>query len=194
MPTMLLFAEGGGGFNPLDPSGLGNLLWTVVIFVIALPFMWKLVFSKITSALEERDSKASEAIRSAEMASERAEAARAEVEVKLGEAQTEAARLLTEARERAEVRERDIVANAKKEADAMIEAARATIEAEKEKALTAIRGEVVDLSLKAASKVLGRQVGGEDDRRLVEELVGAAAPPPIPPAGPDEGPGEGGAA
>ena len=107
-------------------------------------------------------------------ASEQAEKARAEVEVRLGEAQADAAKLLAEARERAEVRERDIVNNAKQEADAMIEAARATITAEKEKALTAIRDEVVDLSLSAASKVVSRSVGSEDDRRLVEELVTAA--------------------
>ena len=34
-----------------------------------------------------------------------------------------------------------------------------------------IRGEVVELSLSAAGKVLERQVAGADDRRIVEELV-----------------------
>lgn len=177
----------------LDPTGMGGLIWTLVIFLLSLPVMWKMVFSKITVALAERDDQASEAIKTAERASEQAEAARAEVEVKLGEAQAEAARMMAEAKERAEVRERDIVANAKKEADAMIEAARSTISAEKDKALTAIRNEVVDLSLSAASKVIGRTVTGEDDRRLVEEMVGsraaAATPPPAPPAPPADGEG-----
>ncbi len=173
MNLPLLIAEG-GGFDPLDVAGAGNYLWTLLIFFISLPLMWKLVFSKIAGALNERGDNASEAIRAAEAASEQAEKARAEVEVRLGEAQADAAKLLAEARERAEVRERDIVNNAKQEADAMIEAARATITAEKEKALTAIRDEVVDLSLSAASKVVSRSVGSEDDRRLVEELVTAA--------------------
>ena len=57
----------------------------------------------------------------------------------------------------------------------MIASARTTIEAEKDKALSAIRTEVVELSLNAASKVLGRNVGSEDDRRMVRELVGAPA-------------------
>ena len=189
MSSTILFAAGGGGFNPLDETGLGNLMWTIVIFLAALPLMWKMVFSKIANALDERDAKASEAIRAAEKASEQAEAARAEVEVRLGEAQAESARMLSEAKERAEVRERDIVGNAKKEADAMIEAARATIEAEKDKALTAIRTEVVDLSMNAASKVLGRAVGSEDDRRLVAEMVGGPAVPPPPPPPPPTGGG-----
>ena len=178
MTPTFLFAAGGGGFNPLDETGLGNLLWTLVIFLLALVPMWKMVFSKITAALVDRDAQAVEAIHAAERANERADAAQAEGEVKLGEAQAESARMLAEAKERAEVRERDIVENAKKEAEAMIESARGTIAAEKEKALTAIRGEVVDLSLNAASRVLGRNVAAEDDRRLVEELVGGPATPP----------------
>jgi len=181
MPITLLLAAD-TKFDLLDPSGAGNFVWTLVIFLVALPVMWKMVFSKIAAALNERDAKASDAIVAAQQASEAAEAARAEVEIKLGETQAAAARMLSSAKERAEVRERDIVDNAKKEADAMIEAARGTIEAEKDKALTAIRNEVVDLSLAAASKVLGRNVDTQDDRRLVTELVGGPAPSPAEPA------------
>ena len=67
--------------------------------------------------------------------------------------------------------EREIVENAKKEAAAMVDTARDQIRAEKEKAMTAIRSEVVDLSLNAAGQVLRRRVDSEDDRRLAEELV-----------------------
>lgn len=169
MHLALLAAE--GGFDPLDPNGAGGLLWTLIIFLAALPFMWKLVWKPVTLALLARDAQAAEAIESAQKASQEAEKSRAAVEVALGEAQAEAAKILGAARERAETRERDIVEKAKKEADAMIEAARTTIQAEQEKALSAIRAEVVDLSLNAASQVLGRRVDADDDRRLVQELV-----------------------
>ena len=53
----------------------------------------------------------------------------------------------------------------------MIEGARTQIRAEQEKALASIRAEVVDLSIAAASKVIARNVGSEDDRRLVQEMV-----------------------
>lgn len=188
MPSTLLIASAeGGGFNPLDVGSGGMYFWTVIIFGAAIVPMWMLVFSKIAKAAVDRDSRASEAIVAAERASQEAEKARAEVEVRLGEAQAEAAKLISAAKERAEVRERDIIDNAKKEADAMIEAARSTIVAEKDKALAAIRGEVVELSMHAASKVLGRNVGSEDDRRLVEQLVGGA---PARGGGPSAGGGE----
>jgi F-type H+-transporting ATPase subunit b len=129
----------------------------------------------ITRALEARDERAMEAITQAEKASREAEQARAEVEVKLGEAQAGAAKLMAEARERAEVREREMIEEARRTAESLRERARADIEAAKEQALSAIRDEVVELSLSAAGKVLERRVDAEDDRRLVEDLVARTA-------------------
>jgi len=173
-PTALL-AEG-GGFNPLDLHGIGGVLWTWVIFLVALPFMWKIVLGPVSKALEERDDQAVRAIQAAEKASADAEAARAEIEVKLGEARTESAQMLQEARERAEARARDLEAKAAAERTARLDSALSEIRSEREKALAAIREEVVELSMSAAGQVLGRNVGSEDDRRLVAELVGASAP------------------
>lgn len=163
-----------GGFNPLDVSAAGGFFWTLIIFAISLPLMWKVVFSKVTTAMLARDARAAEAIQTAERASAEATKAREAVEVALGQAHAEAAKLLASARERAEARERELLEQAKKSAGAMVESARATIRVEQEKALAAIRAEVVDLSLHAASRVIGRSVGSEDDRRLVSELVSAS--------------------
>jgi F-type H+-transporting ATPase subunit b len=170
LPLVLgLAAE--GKFNVFDQNGAGNLIWTLLIFGISLPLMWKFVFGPISAALFERDERASEAIEAAKRAEETAERLRGEMEVARGEAQREAAKLLTDARSRAVVRERDIVENAKQEAGAMIEGARRQIQTEQAKAIAAIRAEVVDLSLNAASQVLGRAVRSEDDQRLARELV-----------------------
>ena len=170
MIASFVVLESEGGFNPLEVNA-GSFIWTLVIFAIALPFMWKVVFGPITAALYERDVKASEATTAAEKAREEAAKSAAKVEVALGEAQAEAARHLATARERAEARENDIVEKAKREASAMIDGARTQIQAEQEKALATIRAEVVELSLSAASKVIGRSVNSEDDRRLVKSLV-----------------------
>jgi F-type H+-transporting ATPase subunit b len=164
-------ASEGGGFNPLNPTTFGGALWTLLIFLVAVPFIWKAVMGPIAKALVERDELAAQAIATAEKASADAQAARAAVEVKLNEAQAGAARLLSEARDRAEVREREILEQAKTEAASMVAGARTAIRAEQDKALATIRGEVVELSLHAASRVLGRSVNNDDERRFVSELV-----------------------
>jgi F-type H+-transporting ATPase subunit b len=174
-PFALALLEGGSDYNPMDPAGFGGFMWTWIIFLLALPLMWKFVMGPVTTALAQRDEQAFAAIESAEKAAQQAEKVRAEVEVKLGEAQASAAKMLSEARERAEKREHEIIELAKKEADTLRERAKADINSAKDQALAAIREQVVDISLDAASQILKRRVDAEDDRRLVSELVSAVS-------------------
>jgi len=171
----LLVSESGGGFNPLSLNDGGGLFWTVVIFLVALVPIWKMVMGPITRAMEERDDKLASAIVSAEKASREAESAKNEVVGRLREAELEAAKLLDAARGRAETVERQLKDQAAKEAAAMLERAKSEIRGEQDRAISAIRREVVDLSLHAAGQVLHRKVDAQDDRRLVEELVSGAS-------------------
>ena len=119
--------EAHGSFNPFNPVGAGGILWTWIIFLGALIPIWKFVMGPVTRALAERDDRVQAAIEAAREASEGAEAARAEVEVKLGEVRAEAAQLLAEARDRAAVREREIVDDAEGKARELVEAAQRAI-------------------------------------------------------------------
>jgi len=169
----LALLEGGVEYDPMDPGGFGGTLWTLIIFAFSLPFIWKIVMGPVTTALAQRDEQAFAAIEAAEKASSEAEKVRAEVEVKLGEAQASAAKMLSETREQAEKREHEIIELAKKEAEAMRERAKADIGAAKDQAVNAIRDELVDMTLNAASQILQRRVDAEDDRRLAAQLVTA---------------------
>jgi F-type H+-transporting ATPase subunit b len=166
-----LEGEHGGGFNPLELSHLGNYVWTLVIFLLALPAIWKFVMGPITKALAERDGRAERAIEAAQRASQDADRAKVEVEARLAEARAEAARIVADSRSRAEQVGKQVEAASKAEADKLLEHARREIGVEREKALAAIRSEVVDLTISAASAVLQRNVGTEDDRRLVGETL-----------------------
>jgi F-type H+-transporting ATPase subunit b len=53
----------------------------------------------------------------------------------------------------------------------MLDRARRDIAAEKDKALTALRREAVELSLAAASKLVGERMDSDTDRRLVTEYL-----------------------
>jgi len=161
----------GGGFNPIDLAAGGNLFWTLAIFLVSVPLIWKVVMGPVTLALEERDAKTERAIAAAEQASKDAAEARAKLEATLTEAQAQAAQAMAQARARAEARGQEIVDSAKAEAAQLVDGARKAIRAEQDKAISAIRNEVVDLTMNAASKVLERRVTSEDDRRLVAELV-----------------------
>jgi len=166
--------EGEKGFNPLDFTQIGVMLWTLIIFGVSLPFIWKVVMGPVTRALLARDERAAAAIASAEKAKADAEAARAAVEASLAAARADAAKTIEAARVRAEAREREILEEAKVASEKLLERARTEIQAEKSKAVAQIRAQVVDLSLAAAGKVLERKVDSADDRRLVDSLVASA--------------------
>lgn len=172
--SLLLLVAEGGGFNPLDPSGAGIALWTWIIFLVALIPIWKVVMGPVTKALIARDAKAADAIVAAEKASRDAQAARDAVESKVAEAQKQAHALVEQARLRGEAVEKQVADQGRQQADALLARARTEIQAEQDKAIATIRKQVVDVSLAAASQVLKRKVDGADDKRLVEELVSTA--------------------
>ncbi len=176
IPVMLaLLSEEGGGMDILDPHQIGATFWTWLIFLIALPFMWKFVFGPISKALYERDMRAEEAIQRAEEAKSGALAAQKEVESQLQEARKEAQAQVREAKERAEKQYDELMAKAREESAKERQRAAAEIEAEKQKALSELRDHVVDLTLGATTKLLAREVKGEDQKRLVQDFVSEAA-------------------
>lgn len=164
-----LLAEG-GGFDPLQFQ-FGNTFWTWVIFVISLPLMWKVVFKPITTALYERDQKAESAIAAAEEAKRAAEAARAETESKLEEAKAESQRQIREARERAQAQAKELLEQARREADADRQKAIADIDAERRRAIADIRDLAVDVSLDAASRLIKRDMTGDDQKTFVQGFL-----------------------
>ncbi len=171
MLPLLVEEEHGGGFNPLELTHLGNFVWTLLIFLLALPLIWKFVMGPVTKSMLERDSRAERAIEAAQKASGDAERAKVEVEAKLAEARVEAQRIVAESRTRAEQVGKQVEAASQAAAGQLLEQAKREIGVEREKALAAIRSEVVELSLSAASAVLKRNVGSDDDRRLVGDMM-----------------------
>ena len=175
--TIAVVISEGGGFNPLDFTQLGIMIWTWIIFLAAIVPIWKVVMGPVSRMLLERDERMTSAIAAAEKAKSDAEAARMAVEASLAEARAEAARTLQEAHARAEAREKEILEEAKDASEKLLERAREEIRGEQAKAVAQIRAQVVELSLSAAGKVLERKVDSADDRRLVESLVSTAAGP-----------------
>ena len=163
--------HGGGGFNPLDPHQWGTAFWTWVIFFAALPFMIKFVFGPIARALDALDRKVQEDAQAAARAREEAEKARDEIRRELQEIRAKQEAMLAEARAKAEAQARELQEKAKAEAERLLERSRAAIEQEKRKALSEIRAEVVELTIKAAGKVLERDVDDQVHRTFVEGLL-----------------------
>ncbi len=170
MSLFLLVAPSteGGGLDLF--AGESAIYWTLLIFLISLPLLWKVVYGPVSKALQERESQTREAARAAESAREETARLREAVQQDLDQARREAAERVAQAQARAEAREKEILAEAKAAGEKERRRAQEEIARAKSAAMEELRRLSVDLSVGLAERVISREFGAEDQQRLVAEL------------------------
>ena len=151
-----------------------NLFWVIVSavnFVVFFLLIWQFAFKPVSAMLADRRERIEQGLRDAEQARRDRENAEAERVAALTEARKEANDILTRAQRLAqETRDADIAAT-REELERLRERAMGEIDAEKQRAIAELRGEVADLALAAASRVVGETMTDERQRRLVQEFL-----------------------
>jgi F-type H+-transporting ATPase subunit b len=157
-----------GGLTDLNP---GLTLWTAITFLVLLVVLSKFAWGPIVKMLDERERTIREAIEAAKK--ERAEAERmlAEQKATLAHAQREAAEVAKRNQQEVEVLRQELTARARKEADELVASARRQIEEEKVKAMAELRGQVADLAIEAASRLVRANLDDATQRKLVEDYI-----------------------
>ncbi|MEO6211453.1 MAG: F0F1 ATP synthase subunit B [Gemmatimonadaceae bacterium] len=159
----------------LTPSG-GLMVWTLLIFIAVLVILGKFAYPKILEAVEAREKTLSDAIAAAKKDREEAAALLAEHQKNLAATRDEVQKIMTEARATAEKVRADIVEQAHKEQQSMLERARIEIGQEKEKAMVELRKQTVELAVRAAGKVIERNLDVETNRAVVESFLATIEP------------------
>lgn len=156
--------------GPLTVEG-GLMVWTVVVFLLLLIVLKRFAWPAILGAVEARE-KALEA-QLAQAARDREEAAALLAEHKklIGEARAQASGIVVEARGVAEKERALAMEKTKQEQEELLARARREIAAERDRAVAELRREAVDLSLAAASKLVGARLDSETDRKIVMEYL-----------------------
>lgn len=174
MISMLLavVSEGGEGGAP-SPFAVnsGLVIWTWVVFVVLLFLLKKFAFPAILKATEEREQTIARQLGEAEKANAEAKALLEQNQKALAEAKSAAQAMMAEAKSAAEKERAAAVDKTRQEQDELMARARREIQAERDKALTDLRREAVDLSLAAATKLIGQRLDGGSDRALVESYL-----------------------
>lgn len=174
MITMLLtlVSEGGEGGAP-SPFAVnsGLVIWTWVVFVVLLFLLKKFAFPAILKATEERERTIARQLDEAAKANAEAKALLDENRRLLAEARTQAQAMMAEAKSAAEKERTTAIDKTRHEQDELLERARRDIAAERDKALTDLRREAVDLSLAAASKLIGERLSADADKKIVLDYL-----------------------
>ena len=148
-----------------------KLGFQIVNFLLLLYLLNRFLFKRVLVLLDERQTRISQGLEDAETAARDRELARAEREAALAEARREAEAMVQRAAKTAEATSAEILAEAKASAEQITARAREEIAAEKDRAVAEIRGEVADLALEAAGKLIGSEMDGPTQRRLVKQFL-----------------------
>mgnify|MGYP003965030049 FL=1 len=157
--------------NPLVKLDPGLFIWTVLTFVLLLTVLAKFAWKPLLLMLDERNKSIEESLLSAEKARKELENINQESESILMKAKTEAQSIVGEAKSAADNMKEDIVSKARSEAAGQLEKAKIQINVEKDKAMAEIRGEVVNLSIHVAEKIIKKNISKEENVELIKKSL-----------------------
>ena len=170
LSLLLQHGEATDAPTPFDIN-TGVIFWTVLIFVILMALLWRFAWPSILKSVEERERRIQKQLEDAERANTEAQRLLAEHKQTIAGARSEAQEMIAKAKVVAQKERELLLAKAREEYEALLARARKDIDAEKEKAIVALRREAVELSIAAAAKVIDANLDTEANRRLVTDYL-----------------------
>ena len=149
----------------------GDIIFQLLVFLVLLALLKKLAWGPLMGIMKQREEHIANEINAAENSRLEAKKLLEEQRNLLKEARTEAQGLIEAARKQGDVQREEIIVAARTEAGRVKEAAKLEIEQEKEKAVSAIREQVASLSVLIASKVIEKELTVGDQEKLINQYI-----------------------
>ncbi|WP_195550169.1 F0F1 ATP synthase subunit B [Streptococcus australis] len=150
---------------------IGDFILISGSFLLLIFLVKKFAWGNITSILDARAEKITNDIDEAEAARKKAEELAAKREAELAGSRQEATTILETAKETAEKNKAHILSEANQEALRLKEKAQLEISQNKEEAMNSIKGDVADLTVNLAGKLLSQQLDSEGHRQLIDRYL-----------------------
>ncbi len=158
------------GIDLLIPE-IPELVAGIVAFAIVFFFVWRYALPALNRTLEARQAAIAGQIAEAEQSKSEAQSLLDDYRQQLADARSEANRIIEEARSQGEQVKADIVAKAEAEADELRRRAREEAAAERSRAEAELRREVATLSLDVAEKVVAGGIDRSAQQALVDRYI-----------------------
>lgn len=157
--------------NPLVQLDPGLFFWTIAVFLTLLFLLKKFAWGPLLAALDERQAGIRKSLDDADTARRELAEVQAKASALIGQARTEADAILSEARtDGARIRQ-ELRETAQKEAETITRNAQQQIQLERDRAVSEIRQQAVELSVMIASKLIRRNLTREDNEALIEDAL-----------------------
>jgi F-type H+-transporting ATPase subunit b len=143
----------------------------VVNFVIVLAVLYKFAYKPILKALNDRTQKIEKGLQDAETAGKKVvEMENREKEV-IAEARKEAQKIIKAGEEAGNKNKQEILAGAKEQSEKIMKDAERKIEEERKKMMAEIKSEVAELVISATGKIIDEKLDAHKDKELIEKAI-----------------------
>jgi F-type H+-transporting ATPase subunit b len=143
----------------------------IIAFLVMIAILGRWVYPRVMAAAEQRQRQIGEQLAAAEKQRQEAEARLRDAEAQLQEARSRGAEILEGANRTGEQIRGELRARAEEDARRVAERARRDIEAERQKAIDSVRGEVAELVVAATEKVVGETLDDQRHRALIDQAI-----------------------
>ena len=157
--------------NPLVQVEPGLAIWTILTFIVLVLLLAKYAWRPLLRALDARQETIRKSLEDAQQARQAAEDANKNSEQILKQARADAEAIIAASRAEAEKLREEMRQTARSDAETIIRDARTQIDVETGRALRKIRGEIADISVDIAAKLIRRNCSREANIDLIEETL-----------------------
>ena len=170
LPTLAFAEESSGGMALLMPRP-AEFIPACIAFIIIWIVLAKFAWPSVLKAMDAREAKIKGDLDDAAKAKADAEATKKEYEKRLADANRQADEIVAAAKKEAEAERSKVLAKAQKDAAATVAKAHGVVDSERHKAMIEISSSVVDLSVEIASKIIGDGLTQDQQRQLAEKYL-----------------------
>ncbi len=161
-----------------DPGILGTFglrgdlfLAQLINFILVLVVLWRFVYKPIFAVLDARETSIAKSMKDVEDISARVKAAESERLAMLNDARKEAQAIIEAAMHETDLRKNDMIESAKREVERVITHGKEQLIAEREASLVEMRKEIIDIAVRAAAKIATEGMTAKKSQSLAEEVV-----------------------
>lgn len=160
-----------GEHPTLFTGDLGNIIWSLLTFVVVLAVLGKFAWGPILRALQKREDFIRNSLDQAKKDRQDAQARLGEYTEKLDAARAEGTAIVQEARRGAEEVKRKIEEDARAEGAAMVERAKREIGVATDTAIKELYSVTARLSTDVASRIIRKELDPKEHQRLIAESI-----------------------
>ncbi len=143
----------------------------LVTFLVYFVIVKKFFYDKINGIITKRKEMVSASLNDAKAADEKAEQLEAQYKERIEQVENERVEIIRKAALDADSVKERIVNDAKKQADQMIANAKNEIKTQQERAKEDFKDSIIDMTIDAAEKVVGKSLNKQDHLDLINESI-----------------------